>query len=134
MVFEILGEPMGKQRPRFSRFGKYVHTYTPNKTVNYETIVKLEYKKVSNQYLTGMVSIDIKAYFGIPKSASIKKRAEMLQNKIRPTKKPDTDNICKIVCDALNGVAYKDDSQIVETKVNKYYDTTPRVVVEIKEI
>lgn len=58
----------------------------------------------------------------------------MLDRKIRPTKKPDWDNIGKIICDSLNGVAYRDDAQIVDSMVRKFYSETPRVVVSIREI
>lgn len=57
----------------------------------------------------------------------------MLQGKILPTKKPDCDNIAKIICDALNGVAYDDDKQIVALKVTKIYSDEPRVIVWISD-
>ena len=55
---------------------------------------------------------------------------------IRPTKKPDFDNIAKIICDALNGIAYKDDASIVSAIVEKYYadDDNPKVVATIQTI
>lgn len=37
------------------------------------------------------------------------------------TKRPDLDNLCKLVGDALNGVAYRDDSQIVRASISKLY-------------
>ena len=48
-------------------------------------------------------------------------------------KKADWDNIGKIVCDSLNGIAYHDDVQIVDAQVRKFYGETPRVVVTIQE-
>ena len=57
----------------------------------------------------------------------------MLDGLIRPTKKPDWDNIGKVVCDALNGIAYRDDAQIVDSMVRKFYGEVPRVVVIIRE-
>jgi Holliday junction resolvase RusA-like endonuclease len=48
---------------------------------------------------------------------------------MKPTTKPDTDNIAKICLDALNGIAYHDDAQIVELQVSKLYSDEPRVVV-----
>lgn len=58
----------------------------------------------------------------------------MLENEISPTIKPDTDNIAKSILDSLNGIAYKDDKQIVSLKVDKYYSEIPSVSVEIKEV
>ena len=56
------------------------------------------------------------------------------RGKERPTRKPDFDNIGKIICDALNGIAYRDDAQIVDALVRKFYSDTPRVIVEISDI
>lgn len=58
----------------------------------------------------------------------------MIDRLIRPTRKPDFDNIGKIICDALNGIAYRDDAQIVDALVRKFYSDTPRVIVEISDI
>lgn len=58
----------------------------------------------------------------------------MLEGVIRPTKKPDIDNVCKIVLDSLNGIAYHDDTQVVDCQVRKFYSENPRVVVTIQDI
>ena len=67
----------------------------------------------------------------IPKSASKKKRAAMLAGEIRPTKKPDMDNVVKIIADSLNNLAYYDDTQIVDCQCRKFYSENPRVEVTI---
>jgi Holliday junction resolvase RusA-like endonuclease len=77
---------------------------------------------------------DITALFSIPKSASKKLQEKMLSGAVRPTKKPDCDNIIKAVLDALNGVAYYDDSQVVKICIRKRYDTNPRTIIEIIEL
>lgn len=135
--FTVSGEPMGKQRPKFSRRGSYVHTYTPDKTVSYENLVKLEYKRQcgNNSFPKGTeIKMHIEAYFSIPKSISKKKSVQMLDKYIRPTKKPDADNIIKIIADSLNGIAYYDDSQIVSCKCDKYYGSQPCVIVSIYDV
>lgn len=135
--FSILGEPFGKQRPKFARNGQYVKTYTPDKTVNYENFVKYAYIEQANGFKfsdDAQLYVEITAYYAIPKSTSKKKAAEMLSGKIRPTKKPDFDNISKIICDSLNTIAYHDDSAIVEAQVHKFYGENPRVEVIIKEL
>ena len=128
--FRILGQPMGKQRPRVTKWG----TYTPQKTVNYETLVQQVYMTEVCQKLEGELEMNIRAYFDIPKSTSNKKRLLMLSGMIKPTKKPDIDNICKLIADSLNKVAYHDDSQIVSAKIEKHYSEVPRVEVQIKEV
>lgn len=129
--FTIPGTPVAKARPRFSGNG----TYTPEKTVNYENLVKYCYmEQCKRQMLMGALETTIKCYFPIPKSTSKKNRELMIQGKIRPTKKPDYDNCAKAVSDALNEIAYKDDSYIVDAHIHKYYGEEPRVEVEIVEV
>lgn len=134
-MIKIYGEPKGKGRPRFARIGNYVKTYTPDDTISYENLVKVSYYSQGGQYFEKEpLRVIIHAFFGIPKSTSSKKRKEMLELKIRPTKKPDADNIAKIILDALNGVAFKDDTQVVELIVSKYYGAEPQVMLDISKI
>jgi len=132
MKLTIPGEPAAKGRPKFTRAGI---AYTPKKTVNYETLVKQIYAvEHPGERFTGKLKAVITAYFTIPKSASKKQRQAMLDGEIRPQKKPDTDNIAKIILDSLNTIAYDDDKQIVSLTVDKWYSDTPRVEVELSEI
>lgn len=135
--FNILGEPKGKGRPVFCRKGKYVSVKTPEDTVSYENLVKIEYRNQTDDFRfldESYLRMDIIAYYSIPKSVSKKKVAQMLSGEIRPTKKPDLDNIAKVIADALNKIAYHDDSQIVELTVKKFYSEKPRVEVSIMDI
>ena len=135
--FTIYGECVGKGRPKFARRGNFVRTYTPEATANYETLVRLSFIQENPNFKTIEKDIPltciITIYKGIPKSTSKKKKTMMLNGQIRPTSKPDIDNSVKSIFDALNGVAYNDDSQIVELSVKKYYSETPRVEVKIME-
>jgi hypothetical protein len=135
--FTIPGKPFGKQRPRVVNRGKFSTAYTPKNTVQYENLVKLYYEQAAHGEMfpeDAMLDVRIFAFYEIPKSTSKKRRADMLANKIRPTKKPDFDNIGKIICDSLNLVAYHDDSSVVDAQVRKFYSEQPRVVVSIKTI
>ena len=130
--FVIPGEPKAKARPRVTTKGI---TYTPKSTVEYENWVKQCYLvKHGQTMLEGEVKATIKAYFGIPKSISQKRKKLMIDGKVRPTKKPDADNIAKSVLDSLNGIAYKDDSAVVALQVDKYFDENPRVEVTLELI
>ena len=132
-TFDIVGEPQGKGRPRFSTRGGFVKTYTPEKTASYENFVKLCYlNKYKGQKLDGEIVAEIIAYFPIPKSFSKKKRAEAIEGKIKPTKKPDTDNIAKTILDSLNGIAFEDDKQVVALLVKKLYGEEPKVLVVLE--
>ena len=127
----IPGEPVAKGRPRVTRTGI---AYTPAKTKGYENLVKMCYmEQCNNLKLEGELQAAVIAYFQIPKSASKKKQKQMEEGEIRPTKKPDADNILKAVLDALNGLAYKDDSQIVSVGIEKWYSHEPKVEVVICE-
>lgn len=129
MKFIVEGKPTGKGRPRLSRWG----TYTPEKTVNYENLVKFSYLQVSNDKLADCpVKIEIWAYFEPPKGTSKKKYNELLGQPY--TKKPDGDNIAKIICDALNGLAYSDDNQISELIVHKLYADIAKTIIEITKM
>lgn len=135
--FTVYGTPVGKQRPKFSTFNGQAMAYTPQKTVNYETLVKLSYQQQCNDkpYEKDVpLRAEITAYFPMPKSTSMKRKKMMLDGQIRHTKKCDADNLAKAVLDALNGIAYYDDSQVCELSVSKLYSDNPRVIVNISEI
>jgi len=128
MRFEVPGKPRGKGRPRFYNG----HAITPAETASYENLVKLMYRDAGGALSDKDIAIKIAACFPIPKSWS-KKKAELARDqKIRPTGKPDIDNIIKAVLDGLNGVAFKDDAQVVFISAQKLYSDTPRLVVIVE--
>jgi Holliday junction resolvase RusA-like endonuclease len=128
--FEVPGEPVGKGRPRFTRTG---HTYTPKKTTDYEKAVREAFRDAhpGHEPLEGPLSMEVYAFFSVPKSWPAKKREDALCGKLLPTGKPDASNVLKAVEDALNGYAYKDDSLITDPSVQKRYSSRPRVEVSI---
>lgn len=129
--FTIDGKPQGKGRPRLS-YGKIK---TPEQTVIYENYIKLLYRSSIKKYFEGPIRMVINAYYPIAKSDSKKKKEQKLNGEIRPYNiKPDIDNVVKVICDALNEVAYKDDTQIVELGTSKYFSDRPRVEVTIERI
>lgn len=132
--FEVLGRPQGKARPRVFKKGNKTIAWTPTKTKTYENDVKNAYitsvnGKIYKEY-GGMVKVAIRACFAPNKGISKKKREELLGKPC--LKKPDFDNIAKMICDALNGLAYKDDNQIAWAKVEKVYANEDKVIVTIE--
>ena len=127
----IFGQPVGKARPRFTRTG---HTYTPQATKDYEELVR--YTFVSGypkaKPIENAVRVKITAYFKIPDSYSSKKHNELIGKYY--TKKSDVDNIAKIILDALNGLAYYDDKQVVKLEVIKKYASEGYAEIEMEEI
>ena len=138
ICFTVPGKPQGKARARtgYNPKTKQVMSHTPDKTVLYENFIKTCYMQVTDKSFDNgqPLSKSIVACFEPIKSISKKQRELMLQNKVRPTKKPDIDNIIKAVLDALNGIAYKDDTQVVQVMAQKKYADKAFVEVAICEL
>lgn len=134
--FTVPGPPKGKARARTVHTGGHTFSYTPEGTVLYENLVKTCFYQTKAQPFNADEELraNIIAYYPIAKSASKKKRQQMLAGLIWPTKKPDLDNVIKSILDALNKVAYHDDTQIVSLSVEKFYSDSPRVEVAISSI
>lgn len=131
MYFEVEGEVIGKGRPRFTMQGR---TYTPKKTLDYEREIKKAYTGKYSYLSKKSLRIKICAYLEVAKSHSKVKKAKMLMNLLQCTKKPDVDNIVKVVLDALNKVAYQDDTQVVELVAIKRWSNTSKLKIVIEEI
>lgn len=132
VIFEVPGEPRGKGRPRFSKTG---HAYTDSETRAYEKKIEAYYRKALGAFRwpdSEFISVDITAYYPIPKSATKAATAAMRAGQVPPSRKPDIDNVMKIVLDALNGVAYKDDSRVVRVEAQKVYSDVPRIEIRMK--
>lgn len=129
----VQGQPIGKARPRFTRRGD---VYTPAATAVYEQQLAWAAKEEMRgaEPIQGPVRMYFRAIFAIPQSWSTAKRQQALLGIIRPTGKPDADNIQKVIADALNGIAYRDDSQITEMAGSKRYGEQPMVVVTVAPI
>ena len=131
--FFIAGEVQAKQRPKFN--GRFA--YTPKETVSYENLVKLQYQEQCGNYRYHddvPLIVAIFAHIEPPQSASNIKKTRMLNQVEYPLKKPDVDNVAKIILDALNGIAYRDDKQVVTLIVKKSYAGESGVGVTISEV
>lgn len=133
--FTVFGEVVGKGRPRFSTRNGFPQAYTPKKTSDYEKQIKSAYleKYQPMMFESGAVGLVVLACIGVPKSASKKKKEHLIDYEL-PTKKPDADNIIKVVMDALNGLAYTDDSQIVNVFIRKRYGRESFIEVHLWEV
>jgi len=136
MKFEVVGSPVGKKRPKFSTIHGYAQAVKAKEDVIYENLVKVSFqqaKTVDYDLFNKPIKMKITAFFAVLKSFSKKKIEQALQGTISPVTKPDVDNIAKIICDALNDVAYKDDTQIVELTIVKKYAMEPKVEITLEE-
>lgn len=133
VIFSVYGECVPKGRPRFTRQGR---TYTPKKTHDYESEVSMMAKSAmgSSEPLETPVAVYVYVNMPVPQSYSKKRTEACLSGFEKPTKKTgDLDNQIKTVLDGMNGIVYKDDSQIVSLHATKRYDTIASVHVCVKE-
>ncbi len=135
ITFKVDANPVGKQRARYAKRGNFVQTYTPDKTRNYESLIKEAAIQAmgSNEILETPVNLYLYIRAPIPQSYSKKRSEACLNGSEKPIKKPDASNVLKSVEDAMNGVVYKDDSQIVNIHVTKVYSSQSGIDVCVKE-
>ena len=132
LVFEVPGEPRGKGRPRFTKDG---HTYTDSETRAYEKKIMAYYRQQMRNFRWddgAYVAVEVTAVYPIPKSTTKASLAAIQAGRILPKRKPDIDNVIKVVLDSLNGIAYKDDSQVVMVSGKKIYGHEPKLIIEMK--
>lgn len=135
--FTIDGNPIGWQRVGYNRYTGA--KFTQEKTRQHEQLVALMYRQQAGAFRFPKgtyLDMRVIAYLPIPKSKNKIERQLMIEGKIRPTVKPDWDNIGKLIADALNGIAYDDDKCIVDAQVRKFYSDNPRteVILQIATI
>ena len=135
VTFKVDGNPVGKQRARYVKRGNFVQAYTPEKTRTYESLIKEKAIEAmgSSEPLETPVTLYLYIRVPMPKSYSKKRIEACLNGSEQPIKKPDASNILKSVEDGMNGVVYKDDSQIVNIHVTKVYSSEAGVDICVKE-
>jgi Holliday junction resolvase RusA-like endonuclease len=135
LTYIVYGEPVGKGRPRFARRGAFTHAYTPEKTKTYEDEIRMMARAAmgASEPLDTPVTVAIYIRVGIPASYSKQKRKDALSGILKPTKKPDLDNVAKCHLDAMQGIIILDDKLVVNLHVTKVYAETPAVEVMVKE-
>lgn len=136
MLFFVPCTPVGKARPRVVRG----HAFTPQKTRDCEAQIRaaflqaaaeerLDHPKIERPRA---IEVSLEIQMPIPKSWPEKRRLPALFGEIRPISRPDADNLAKTVLDALNGIAWDDDSQVCVLLVEKRYAETPGFSVLIR--
>jgi Holliday junction resolvase RusA-like endonuclease len=135
VTFMVEGTPVPKGRPRFARRGKFVSTYSPKTTVDYESKVSESARLAmgASDPLETPVGAYIYITLPVPASYSKKRTQACLSGQERPTKKSDIDNYCKAIFDGMNGIVFVDDSLVVSLHATKVYGTIGMVEVMVKE-
>ena len=131
-LITLLGIPLPKARPRFSRYKGRVRTYD-TQSEEKETIKwQLKCSMLGLEIITAPVVVDIIFYMPITKSTSMNQKAMMLDGTIKYTKKPDGDNLEKFFWDGMNSIVYADDKQIYKWSGEKRYSLKPRTEITLK--
>ena len=135
IMFTVYGHPIAKGRPRFSTRGKFPVAYTPEKTKTYESEVGMMAKAAmgASKALEGALEAFIYVTFPVPPSYSKKRTEACLNDTEKHTKKPDLDNVVKICLDGMNGIVFKDDSQITSIYATKVYGTVAKVEILVRQ-
>lgn len=136
MRFFIDGDPVQKNRPRASRGG---HVYSDQSgrgsiVEYYKTILRDQFRRQGEDILTGPVKVRFVFYMRRPKSHYTKTGKQSKAFTDWHTSKPDQDNLVKFIKDCLNGIAYKDDSQVCYCESFKVYGDHPGTIVDVKRI
>jgi len=126
----IPGNPVGKQRARVCRTG---HAFTPAKTVNYEALVKQTFAAKYPDFVPMSGPVRMILSIWLMPSKETQRKIKKSIARIYPIIKPDADNILKIVADALSGLAFVDDKQIISVYAEKKYSLRPCVEVILAE-
>jgi Holliday junction resolvase RusA-like endonuclease len=136
IAFTILGNPKGKERPRMAYSDGRTFVYTPPQTMQYENNIRINYKRSIRHKFPAKTPLaaDIMAFYEIPKNIDGVVYKAMLNGDILPTKRPDGDNIIKIILDSLNNLAFHDDAQICKINFEKRYAKIPKVCVKIRDL
>jgi Holliday junction resolvase RusA-like endonuclease len=132
ITFTVPGVPRGKGRPRAAKRGKFIQLYTDAKTEAYENRILVFFKQAvpGHQPIPKGVAITVRmeALFPIPAGYSKKRKKDCYEY----LGKPDSDNMIKCL-DALNAVAWVDDSQIWKAELEKRYtNAEPRLDIAIE--
>lgn len=133
IAFCVPGAPQGKGRPRVGKIGAHARLFTPQRTVNYEGLVAhaAQQAMLGAAPFTEAVGANLFIDCAVPASWSQKKQRAALAGEVLPTSKPDIDNVVKAIFDGCNGVLWRDDVLVVDTRVRKRYAATPCVRVEV---
>ena len=138
LTITVDGVPVAKGRARHTTINGFSRAYTPAKTRNYENWVRMcgvqEMSRTGRSTMEDALDLTVVAHVPIPSSWSGKRQRMAAAGEIKPTKRPDLDNFLKAAKDALNGIVWRDDSQIVNLSARKVYGEHPKLVITVEPI
>jgi len=132
--WEIAGTPVAKARPRATAVGGHARMYTPKQSKNFEFQIRSIVSKRIKEPIKGAVRVDIEFYLQRPKKIIWKTKP---MPRCYCDKRPDKNKLAKTVLEGINGIAFRDDGQIADLRVKKYYcegDGHPRTIINVKPL
>jgi Holliday junction resolvase RusA-like endonuclease len=137
LVIRVPGKPQAWERAgQLRKRGKPTIHYTPSATRNYKTAIGL----VASRAMAGRepskfpIFLSVTFCLPIPSSWPRREKESALAEERLPTSRPDLDNFAKGVKDALTGIAYADDAQVVILQLRKVYAAIPSTEIQVREI
>jgi Holliday junction resolvase RusA-like endonuclease len=121
------GEPISKDRPRFSKFGTYDPQKPQKHAAKFQILDQLRQYKNLPFPPDIPIEIEMNFYFSIPKGLEVLNSWGLLDH----VKKPDYDNCEKFLLDVLSGIVYADDKQVYKAYSGKEYSENPRTEIYI---
>lgn len=135
--FTVIGGAVGQGRPKFSTFNGKTFAYDPAKSRNEKAL----YRYVAQQAMQEQglapfpssmpISVVIKSYRDIPKSKPKWFKEAALRGLVVPVTKPDCDNVCKLILDAVTETCFMDDKCVYKLEYESFYSDVPRAEVSV---
>lgn len=133
LIFEINQPPVPQKQTQFIARKGYCRGIDPSKLDKQQIQWQIRPYAPSQLY-EGPVQLDLTFYMPIPKGTSKPKTTQMINGVIFPIKRPDLDNLSYLIVNAMKGIIYEDDSQIVDLNLHKRYGDAPKTVVKVIQL
>jgi len=127
--------PTAKARPRLGKGGA---VYTPEKTKMAERELRIllicELNRSKQKITDKPVCVKLRFNYIFPRKLSAHDRLLADLDMLYKVTRPDIDNLAKLVCDAMNGLIYYDDNQIVKLVAEKVYSQREGIELKVLEL
>lgn len=130
----IPGQPVPQGRPRFSS-KPFPHAYDPKTSRDYKKLVsECAKRNKPSELFTGALEVRVDIYKKSLKSFNRAQARDAQAQILRPITKPDADNYAKGILDALKGIVWSDDGQVVKLTCEKFYSEEPRADISVRPL
>jgi Holliday junction resolvase RusA-like endonuclease len=133
LFIPVYGQPLPQMRMKACKIGGHIRIYDPQAKQKEEIRWRIRglYKE---EPVTIPIYVEILFYMPIPKHTSTVRKKDMINGKMHHMKRPDVDNLIKLILDCMTGIVYKDDSQICDIRAKKLYAESPATIIQISRM